>query len=195
MQEQTQIKTANYPKMIGQLIHSNQFLKVFSAIALMLSLLLVILLFKMPGREPTVIPLSQDAVELRIGSMPKAEEEVKRAISKYVGTRYQWEPENVKERLETAKAFIASQSMKAYLTAIANLVQFSTQKTVAQRVYPGEIEVSLEKGTVTVFGDRITTIQGLKAAGNLNLELSFESGPRTKENPWGVYITREKEAQ
>ena len=195
MQEQTQIRIANYPKMIGQLIHSNQFLKVFSAIALMLSLLLIILLFKMAGREPTVIPLSQDAVELRISSMPKAEEEVKRAISKYVGTRYQWEPENVKERLETAKAFIASQSMKAYLTAIANLVQFSTQKVVAQRVYPGQIEVSLEKGTVAVFGDRITTIQGLKAAGNLNLELSFESGPRTKENPWGVYITREKEAQ
>ena len=30
-------------------------------------------------------------------------------------------------------------------------------------------------------------------AGSLNLKLHFTSGSHTKENPWGVYITREVE--
>lgn len=195
MQEQLPIKVANYPKMLGQLVHSNQFLKTFSLVAMTVAFIYSILFFGVLGREPTVIALSEDAIELKAGSMPKPENEVKRAISKYVETRYQWEPGNVKDRLEKAKAFIAPHSLKAYETAIANLVQFSTQKIVAQRAYPGEIEISLDKSTAVVLGDRITTIQGLKAAGNLNLELTFESGPRTKENPWGIYITREKEGQ
>lgn len=195
MQEQTHIKIANYPKMIGQLIHSNQFLKVFSVTTLALALTLVILLFSVATREPTVIPLSPDAVELKTGSMPKADLEVKNAIQRYIQLRYQWKPESVKGNLEAARAFISPQSMKAYQAAITNLVEFSVQKVVEQRVYPSNLEVSLEKGAVYVTGDRITSIQGMKAAGGLNLELSFESGNRTKENPWGIYITREKESQ
>jgi hypothetical protein len=39
----------------------------------------------------------------------------------------------------------------------------------------------------------VTTIQGLKAAGSLRLELSFESGSRAKENPWGLYIKEREE--
>lgn len=196
MQEpNTPIKIANYPKMIGQLIHSNQFLKVFSAITLIIAFALVILVFTLALREPTVIPLSPDAMELKSGEMPKAETEVKAAIRKYIEFRYQWKPGDVKQKLEDAKAFISPSSMKAYQAAVANLVEFSVQKVVEQRVYPKEPEVSLEKGAVFVTGDRITSIQGLKAAGGLSLELSFESGPRTEKNPWGVYITREKESQ
>jgi hypothetical protein len=36
----------------------------------------------------------------------------------------------------------------------------------------------------------VAAIQGLKAAGNLRLELSFEGGTRTKENPWGLYVSK-----
>jgi hypothetical protein len=39
----------------------------------------------------------------------------------------------------------------------------------------------------------VTSIQGLKAAGNLKLELTFESGSRTEGNPWGLYISKERE--
>jgi hypothetical protein len=194
MQEQIQIKVANYPKMIGQLIHSNQFLKVFATITMLIALGLVILLFSFMTKAPTVIPLTEDAVELRLSAMPKPEMEVKRAINAYLELRYQWTPQSVRQNLEKARAFISPQSLRAYQTATANLVEFSTQKVVTQKVFPGTTEVSVEKGLVVVSGDRITSIQGLKAAGNLNLELSFESGPRTKENPWGVYITREKES-
>lgn len=44
-----------------------------------------------------------------------------------------------------------------------------------------------------IVGDRITSIQSLKAAGDLKLELGFESGPRTFVNPWWVFISKEKE--
>jgi hypothetical protein len=53
----------------------------------------------------------------------------------------------------------------------------------------------MKDGTALITGDRVTSIQGLKAAGNLKLQLTFESGQRTKENPWGIYITKEKEEQ
>lgn len=74
-----------------------------------------------------------------------------------------------------------------------NVVRFSSERMVSQRVYPGEIQVDLKKGLATISGDRITSIQGLKAAGDLKLELSYESGPRTTLNPWGVYISKERE--
>lgn len=44
-----------------------------------------------------------------------------------------------------------------------------------------------------IVGDRIMSIQTLKAAGDLKLELVFESSQRSNENPWGIYFTRERE--
>lgn len=76
-----------------------------------------------------------------------------------------------------------------------NVIRFSVDKIVAQRAYPVEIRVDLKKGVAVIEGDRITSIQGLKAAGDLRLELGFESGPRTGQNPWGVYVSKEKEFQ
>jgi hypothetical protein len=34
----------------------------------------------------------------------------------------------------------------------------------------------------------------MMAAGPLKVELTFENGDRTKENPWGVYFVKEKES-
>ncbi len=82
---------------------------------------------------------------------------------------------------------------RAYQGAVANVARFSTDRLVSQKVYAEEIKVSLEKKTVAISGARVTDIQWLKAAGDLRLELSFESGPRTKANPSGIYVTKEKE--
>ncbi|MGE3263190.1 MAG: hypothetical protein AB7K68_15525 [Bacteriovoracia bacterium] len=79
--------------------------------------------------------------------------------------------------------------------SMQNVIRFSVDKIVAQRAYPVEIRVDLKKGIAVIEGDRITSIQGLKAAGDLRLELGFESGPRTEQNPWGVYVSKEKEFQ
>ncbi|RYZ81152.1 MAG: hypothetical protein EOP06_24020, partial [Proteobacteria bacterium] len=66
-------------------------------------------------------------------------------------------------------------------------------QALTQRAYPREILVSHDGSRVNIRGDRITSIQGFYAAAELKLELTIESGSRTKENPWGVYIIKERE--
>ena len=147
----------------------------------------------MATKEPMVITLGPDAKAIERIAMPKAEEQIREGIKKYLEKRYQWEPENVVKKLKESESFINVQSLKAFRGAVFNVAKFSTEKQVSQRVYPNTIEVSLDKNTALITGVRVTTIQGLKAAGNLKLELTFESGPRTEMNPWGIYISKERE--
>lgn len=193
MESITQTFTPKYPKILGSLLHNNQVLKIFAALSLFVSLGLIILIFSLTSKPPLIFSFSEKALVLESSPLPKPEIEIEQAIRSYLNSRYEWSPEGVKEALERAKYFIAPQSLKAYQTATANLIQFSTQRLVSQKIYPGSIQVSLEQKTALVQGERITSIHGLKAVGNLKIELSFESGPRSPENPWGIFITREKE--
>lgn len=193
METKIQMKGANFPKVLAQLTHSNQFLKLFSVAAMGLCLLCLFAVVLLGTRDPVVLTLSQSAVQMDKIEKPKAEDEIKVAMRAYIEKRYKWEPTNVVQKLRDAEVFVASSSMSAYKNAVVNVARFSTEKLVAQRVYPENMKVDLAKKTVSISGDRITSIQGMKAAGDLRLELSFESGPRTESNPWGVYITKEKE--
>ena len=195
MNESVKLQLRKLPKALAELSHSNQFLKVstFSLLALA-GLILMVLLFQVT-KAPIVLSMTPDGSLYKDAPKPDPRIEVERAVREYLKLRYNWTPKTVAANLESARAFILPATLKVYDSAMQNVVRFSSDRMVAQRVYPGEVEVDLKKSLAVISGDRITTIQGLKAAGNLNLELSFESGPRTKENPWGVYITREKEAQ
>ena len=188
------LKMPPLPKMIGELLHSNQTLKVFSIAAIALVIMTLVVMFVMATREPVVITLEPNGQLIsRAASLPKAEDQIREGVKSYLEKRYQWEPKNVIKNLKESENFITPQSLKAFQSAISNVVKFSTEKIVSQRVYPEKIEVNLLKKTAYITGDRVTTIQGLKAAGNLKLELSFESGPRTQANPWGIYISKERE--
>jgi hypothetical protein len=187
------LQTAKLPKMLGDLMHSNQFLKMFSLASLGTSILTLTALLILINRPPLVLTFSSTGEVLERTNEVKAEDQIRAAITVYLERRYNWEPANVRQKLATASAFVASQSFKAYQGAVANVAKFSTDRLVSQRVFPDKMTVDIDKKTVLVTGDRVTAIQGLKAAGNLRLELSFESGPRTKANPWGVYISKEKE--
>ncbi|MDZ4661255.1 MAG: hypothetical protein SGJ18_06500 [Pseudomonadota bacterium] len=189
------LETAKLPKALSDLLHSNQFLKLFSLCAVGVSGLSLILNLVIINKAPLVLTLAVDARQIEQREMPKPDDEIKTAIKRYIELRYKWEPTSVKERLKLAEAFIAPQSLTAYLSATANVAKFSVDRQVMQRVYPDKIEVNLEKKTVSIFGDRVTAIQGLKAAGDLKLELSFDSGPRTRLNPWGIYVVKEREEQ
>lgn len=193
MNTRIKLEAAKLPKALSDLIHSNQFLKLFSIFSVAVSVLSLILNLTVINSPPLVLTLASDAKPIEQREMPKPEDEIKTAIKKYIELRYKWEPTSVKERLKLAEVFIAPQSLKAYLSATANVAKFSADRQVMQRVYPDKIEVNLEKKTVSILGDRVTAIQGLKAAGDLKLELSFDSGPRTKLNPWGVYVVKERE--
>ncbi len=195
MQESKKIglKNSQLPKMVGELLHSNQFLKVFALSALALVFIGLGVTMVMAMKEPTVITLNSDGKSLERTNQPKAEDQVREGIKGYLEKRYQWEPENVTKKLKESEQFITPQALKAFQVAVANVAKFSTEKLVSQKVYPEKIEIDLKKQTALITGDRVTSIQGLKAAGNLKLELTFESGPRTQENPWGLYISKERE--
>jgi hypothetical protein len=188
------LKLPRLPKALGELAHSNQFLKVSAIAAYGLCLLMVVLSFFLARKQPLIFSFTSKAVPVELADLPKPEDEVIQAVKIYVEHRYKWEPKTVVQRLHEAEAFIQPQSRKAFEAATAEVSRFSIEKGVVQRAYLLQPPlVDLEKKAVLVSGDRVTAIQGLKAAGDLRLELSFESGPRTKENPWGVYVTKEKE--
>lgn len=187
------LKNASLPKMIGDLMHSNQFLKIFSLSSLLLVFMVLGALMVFATKDPLVITLGPDGKTLERVSLPKPEDQVQEAVKRYIEKRYRWEPESVTTKLKESEAFIQPGSVKAFQAAMVNIVKFSKEKIVSQMVYPTKIDVDMNKKTALIVGDRITTIQGLKAAGGLKLELTFENGPRTDENPWGLYIAKERE--
>jgi len=193
MQTKIQIKSLKLPKLLGDLTHSNQFLKMFSISMAGVTTLSLIIVLAMSARAPVVLTLNPNAQPLSQVDLPNPEQEIQAAMRHYLELRYQWSPENVKQKLSDAQVMIQPSAMKAYVGAATNIVKFSTEKQVSQRVYCKDPVVDLNQKTVQISGDRITAIQGLKAAGDLRLELSFDFGSRTRDNPWGVYVTKEKE--
>lgn len=190
-----QLKNSQFPKMLSDLSHTNQFLKIFSMVTLCLVLASFFVIFSLTNQEPVILTLTLEGKILEKTKMPKAEDLIREGINRYLEKRYTWVPSDVQKKLADSSFFVSPTSQKAFGEAMANIIHFSLEKQVAQKVYPANIEINIKDGTALVTGDRVTAIQGLKAAGNLKLQLSFESGPRTKENPWGIYITKEKEEQ
>lgn len=193
MQTQIKLKELKLPRMLSDLAHSNQFLKIFSISSLVINFLSLIVIFVLSTRDPVILSFNTSGNLLEPTAIPKPEVEIQAAIKHYLELRYQWGPENVKDKLTQAQEMIHPSAMKAYLGAAQNVVRFSSEKQVSQRVYGKGFDVDLEHKTVRVTGDRITSLQNLKAAGDLKLELAFDFGPRSKENPWGIFITKEIE--
>lgn len=193
MINKTRLQNAKLPKLVGDLMHSNQFLKMFSIYALTLVMVTGLALIFAVTKEPLVLTLNTSAEVVTKGDIPKAEDQVKEAVKAYLHMRYKWKPENVRAKLQSSEAFILPVTLKAFQEAVSKVARFSTEKIVSQTIYPEDMKVDLQRRTVSVIGDRVTSIQGMKAAGDLRLEISFDSGPRTKLNPWGFYVVKEKE--
>lgn len=186
-------KPGAFPKMLADLSHSNQFLKVFSAGSLCVSLGLLILVFIGFARKPVVIALSSNAQLLEMVDMPKPDAEIRQAVLAYIDRRYNWTSATVDKNLDAARTFVSSQFVQNFVQGVSNVRKFSKEKGVSQRAYATGVSIDLKRAVVTITGDRITEIQGMRAAGPFNLELGFQGGPRSVENPWGVYIVKEIE--
>ncbi|GIL16357.1 MAG: hypothetical protein BroJett040_01080 [Oligoflexia bacterium] len=195
MNESVKLKLRKLPKALAELSHSNQFLKMSAFSAYLICGLLVTLLFYQAIKPTAVLTLAPDASYYQEAPKPDPKVEIERALREYLKYRYNWNPKTVSAQVGKAEDFILSSTKRAFDGSMQNVIRFSVDKIVAQRAYPVEIRVDLKKGVAVIEGDRITSIQGLKAAGDLRLELGFESGPRTEQNPWGVYVSKEKEYQ
>ncbi len=188
-----QLRLRKLPKALAELSHSNQFLKISTFFLFALCGLLVLVLFYQATKAPVVLSLALDGSVYMNAPKPDPKIEIERAVREYLKHRYNWTPKTVAAQVEQSRFFIQSSTLKVFDSAMQNVVRFSTERIVTQRIYPADVEVDIKKGIVMVLGDRITIIQGLKAAGDLKLELGFESGNRTLQNPWGIYISKEKE--
>lgn len=193
MNQNIQLKFKKLPRALAELTHSNQFLKVSAFYAYGLCFLLIGVVFTLASKPPEMLTLAPDAAIYERTAEPSRESAVRRAVYEYLELRYRWEPKTVASRMSEAQAFILPMTRKTFESSTANVVRFAQEKQVEQRVYQNKVTVNLEKQTVLIKGDRITSIQGLRAAGDLKLELSFDYGPRTAKNPWGIYITKESE--
>jgi hypothetical protein len=193
MNASVKLETPKFPKAISDLIHSNQFLKMFAIVASGISTLSMTALLAMVYRAPVIITLSQSAEVLNQVAPPKPEDDLKMAVRRYLDQRYNWDPATVNDHLKNAEAFVGSAALSAYEKAAVNVAKFSVDKQVTQRIFPDQPVVNIESKKAMVTGTRVTAVQGIRAAGDLKLELTLEYGPRTKQNPWGVYIVKENE--
>lgn len=193
MNESLQLKIRKLPKALGELSHSNQFLKISTFALLVLCGVMLMILFYQATKEPVVLSMAPDGSVYKEAPRPDPKVEIERAVLEYLKLRYNWTPKTVAANVEQARSFIFPSALKVFDGSMQNVIRFSSDRIVAQRVYPVDVEVDLRKSIAIVIGDRITSVEGLKAAGDLKLELKIESGPRTERNPWGVYVSGEKE--
>ena len=184
---------ARLPNLQGRLLHSNQFLKLFAFMSLAISLVLTALLAYFLGKPPRVLTFNTLGAPLTESAKNASETEIKAATAEYIKNRYIWTTSDIGAKFERSKDFVLEKDKASFDTAVAEVIKFVTEKSVSQKVYPSSLEVSLKQGMVRVSGERITTVQGLKAASDLKLELTFVSGDRTEANPWGIYIVKERE--
>lgn len=192
MNLKARFESVKLPQALAELKHANQFLKVFSLCSLVLSVLCVSLAILLLSKGPQIIALSPSATPLSVNEGPDPQMEVEAALRKYIATRYSWTPQDIKDRLSQAREFVHQSALSSFDRELSDVQKFAKDRNVSQRAYASEIKVDLSKRVARLKGDRVTVIQGLTAAGPLNLTLSFESGPRTKSNPWGIYIARER---
>jgi len=187
------LKDHKFPKMMSSLMHSNQILKMFSFFTFLVCIISLGLVSSFSNQDPIILSFDVDGKEIKSTKLPPPEKLIAEGVNHYLEFRYNWNPSDVKNQLQKSAKFISPQSFNAFTEAMNIVEKFSLEKQVSQKVFVSNVKVNLESSTVAITGDRITSIQGMKAAGDLKLILNFESGSRTKDNPWGIYITKERE--
>jgi hypothetical protein len=192
----TQIKLkTSFPHVWGDLAFQNRWLRLGMMLSLTITALSLCMSVALLRRKPQIVALDQCANIAELADAPPIDTEVDKAARKYAALRYTWAADTQTLHLNRAKSFVASQSQKSFDKTISDLQLFSKGKNIAQRVYPSSVHVDAKTNQVQLTGDRITEIQGLKAATILRVTLIYQTGPRTLENPWGIYVVKEEETQ
>ena len=186
---------SSYPIVWGDLAFQNQWLRKITIISLCLSLLSLTLAISLMKRKPQFVILGAQANVVQADGALSLESEVEKAARKYLELRYIWQPDDQAAHLAMAKSFVAIPSLKAFEKTASELVAFSNGKNVSQRIYPTSLSVDVKANRIQVIADRFTEIQGLKATTILRVNLIYQTGPRSLENPWGIFISKEEEVQ
>ena len=173
----------------------NRFLKALLVFFVAQNVVLFVMLGTLALRKPPLIAVS--ATESRILTVvpPKKElleGEVRRAVTGYLNSHYNWEWEKIGEAFQLASHFVSPDFSKAFLMANQEQTRIARDKKVSQRFYIVNLGLELKTKTVRITGDRIILVEGLRAASQLAVDVQFDYGARTEENPEGIYIVGEK---
>lgn len=146
-------------------------------------------------KSPPIFAVSAlESGQLHSGKLPKEylENEAKRIVAAYLKGRHNWEANTIRTSIGTASRFVDDSFRKSFLQANETQIRIAQEKKISQKFYVSKIEPDLVKGTATVVGDRILSIDGFRAVSPLTFHLTFRHGTRTEQNPEGVYITSEQ---
>lgn len=173
----------------------NHFLKALLVFFVIQNVALAVVVMALALRKPPIIAVSSTESRVLTVIPPKKEQleaEVRRTVTGYVLAHYNWEWKSIDGVFREAARYVSPDFTKRFLAANQEQIRIAREKKVSQRFYLAEVTLDLKSKTVRVSGDRILLVEGLKAASVLSVEVQFDYGARTEENPEGVYIVGEK---
>ena len=177
----------------------NLILKWFLVFTLLVIVAETAALLALSLRKPILFAVSDSESKLLSVTPPKAEllrRELGRTIIAYVESHYNWDFSTIEKSHEAASRYVAENFRKQFLSSNGEQVKLAKEKKITQRIYlAAPPAIDLEKKTATVTVDRIFSVEGIKATAPLTLAIGYGFGPRTEENPEGVYITDERLVQ
>lgn len=146
-------------------------------------------------RKPVLIGLGAESTKTltpQLTTPELLEKEAKRTISVYIQNHYTWDAKTIDERFSVASRYVAEKQLRGFQLANAEQIKTAKEKKVAQRVHVNELLVDMKARSARVAMDRIFDVEGIRAVTPLILDLNFEFGPRTDQNPEGFYVFSER---
>lgn len=174
----------------------NVFLKGLLSVLGVLFLIQSIALTVLAVRKPVLVAVGPTETKV-FNVTPPSDElltvELKRLVRLYIETHYNWDFTTIEKAHAEAARFVSEKFVKAFMAANADQVKQAKEKKITERVYlSSEILVDVKSLTARIPMDRIFSVDGLRVTSPLTLDVTFEYGPRTSQNPEGIYITGEK---
>ena len=153
----------------------------------------------MANRKPKIIAIGDQKSQVLVMKEPRKEileDELDRTVRNYALTHYSWDYGTIEAAHREAAKYVSEKFQKSFLKSNEEQVRFVKEKKVTQKVYVSDaVKIDSKALSARIHLDRIYSIDGLTGSSPITLDLRFEYGPRTDENPEGIYIIDEKLAQ
>ena len=118
--------------------------------------------------------------------------EIERTLKSFAAGRFTWDYQTIEDSFKKLVPYIEEDFVKKFQSATSEEIKFAREKRIAQRFFINDVNLNKDEGKAILSGDRIISVDGLRAVAPLTLEITFTLSKRTPENPEGVYIMGEK---
>ncbi|MGE4232073.1 MAG: VirB8/TrbF family protein [Bacteriovoracia bacterium] len=183
-----------YFEVWGEEEAQNVFLKWLLLIVSTLLVSAITALLILALRKPVLIGIEKEDTKVFQVAPPSPEllkQELVRTLKEYVQRHYTWDAQTVEKAHVDASKYVSERYQKAFQAANADQVRMAKEKKVKQTVHIVDLYVDTKALKSRINLDRILSVEGVRAVTSLVLDISFEYGPRTENNPEGIYIVSE----